>query len=104
MFNLRPGYLTFGEASCTGLRHFQADSHLISWLHAKGIDYDNVTDEELHYDGVAAIAQYAAVTTGTHPEYHTQETLNALRDYRDAGGHVVEAYRGITTTTMFLAC
>jgi len=88
LFNLRPGYLTFGEASCSGLRHFQADSHLISWLHAKGIDYDIVTDEELHYDGVAAIAQYAAVTTGTHPEYHTQETLNALRDYRDAGGHL----------------
>lgn len=88
LFNLRPGYLTFGEASCSGLRHFQADSHLISWLHAKDIDYDIITDEELHYEGVEAIAQYSAVTTGTHPEYHTEQTLNALRDYRDAGGHL----------------
>lgn len=86
LFNLRPGYLTFGDTECSGLRHFQADSHLISWLHAKGIDYDIVTDEELHKEGVSSIEKYAAVTTGSHPEYHTIETLNALRDYRDAGG------------------
>ena len=86
LFNLRPGFLTFGGASCSGLRHFPADMHLISWLHAKGIDYDVITDRELHDDGVAAIKGYAAVTTGTHPEYHTANTLDALRDYRDGGG------------------
>ena len=86
LFNLRPGYLTFGQAECSGLRHFQADSHLISWLHAKGIDYDIVTDDELHNDGVAAIAGYAALVTGSHPEYHTAETLDALTTYRDQGG------------------
>ena len=86
LFNLRPGYLTFGTADCSGLRHFPADSHLISWLHAKGIEYDLVTDRDLHEDGVAAIAGYKLVTTGSHPEYHTTETLDALRDYRDQGG------------------
>ena len=86
LFNLRPGFLTFGGATCSGLRHFPADMHLISWLHAKGIDYDVITDRELHDDGVAAIKGYAAVTTGTHPEYHTANTLDALRDYRDGGG------------------
>jgi N,N-dimethylformamidase len=89
LFNLRPGYFTFGETNCSGLRHFPADMHLIAWLHAKGTDYDIVTDRELHNDGVAAISGYAAVTTGTHPEYHTSETLNALRDYRDGGGHLL---------------
>jgi N,N-dimethylformamidase len=59
---------------------------LISWLEAKGTDYDIVTDQELHDEGVAAIAGYAAVTTGSHPEYHTSETLDALTDYRDQGG------------------
>ena len=86
LFNIRPGYITFGQADCSGLRHFQADSHLISWLHAKGIDYDIITDEELHNDGVAAIQRYEAVITGSHPEYHTSETLDALTQYRDQGG------------------
>ena len=26
LFNLKPGYLTFGNSNCSGLRHFQADS------------------------------------------------------------------------------
>lgn len=86
LFNLRPGYLTFGTTPCSGLRHFPADMHLISWLHAMGIDYDLITDRELHDEGVAAITGYATVTTGTHPEYHTANTLDALRDYRDGGG------------------
>ena len=86
LFNIRPGYITFGETNCSGLRHFQADSHLIAWLHAKGIDYDIITDEELHTDGVTVIKDYAAVTTGSHPEYHTNQTLDALTAYRDGGG------------------
>jgi len=89
LFNLKPGYLTFGDTPCSGLRHFPADMHLISWLHTQGIDYDVVSDQELHDDGVAAIAGYKAVTTGSHPEYHTPGSLNALRDYRDAGGNLV---------------
>ena len=89
LFNLRPGYLTFGGATCSGLRHFQADSHLIAWLHNQNIDYDIITDDELDRDGVTAIAGYKAVVTGSHPEYHTSETLDALRDYRDSGGGLV---------------
>ena len=44
LFNLRPGYITFGgsKSPCSGLRHFQADSHLISWLHNKELDYEMV--------------------------------------------------------------
>ena len=89
LFNLRPGYQTFGNTTCSGLRHFQADSHLISWLHNKGIDYDIVTDEDLQIHGSSVISSYKALTTGTHPEYHTRETLDALRDYRDNGGHLL---------------
>ena len=86
LLNLRPGYITFGDTPCSGLRHFQADSHLISWLHAKNIEYDVITDTELQHDGLKAIEGYKAVVTATHPEYHTEQTLNALRDYRDNGG------------------
>ncbi len=88
LLNLRPGYVTFGKSVCSGLRHFQADSHLIGLLHTKNIPYDIVTDHQLQEDGVEALAGYKAVTTGTHPEYHTRRTLDALQGYRDGGGHL----------------
>ena len=92
LFNLRPGYLTFGASECSGLRHFQADSHLTAWLENQGYAFDVITDKELHDEGVAALSGYAAVTTGSHPEYHTARTLDALQQYRDQGGHL--AYLG----------
>lgn len=87
LLNLRPGFLTFGSGEGSGLRHLQADSHLISWLHSQNIDFDLITDQELHDEGVAAIEDYDCVITGSHPEYHTLETLDALQNYRDGGGH-----------------
>jgi N,N-dimethylformamidase len=89
LFNLRPGYLTFGTGEGSGLRHFQADSHLISWLHAQGIEHDVITDRELHNEGAEAIADYGAVMTTSHPEYHTAQTLDALQSYRDTGGNLI---------------
>lgn len=90
LFNLRPQYLTFGDTSCSGLRHFPADTHLIAFMHHHNIDYDIITDHELHKDGVTAIAGYETVLTGTHPEYHTLESLNALQEFRDDyGGNLI---------------
>jgi len=86
---MRPGYITFGNASCSGLRHFQADSHLLAWLAAKNIEFDVITDRELHNEGVDCLRQYKAVMTTTHPEYHTPQSLNALTDYKDAGGNLL---------------
>lgn len=88
LLTLRPGYLTYGHGTSSGLRHFQADSHLISWLENEGIDYDILTDHELHAEGSAVLEGYAAVTTGSHPEYHTPRTLDALQEYRDHGGNL----------------
>ncbi len=87
LLTMRPGYLTFGDGDCSGLRHLQADSHLLAWLEQNNIEYDLITDQELHDEGVAAIANYPAVTTGSHPEYHTPQTLQALQAYRARGGN-----------------
>ena len=89
LFSIRPGYITFGatEGDCSGLRHLQADTHLYAWLEEMGIPFDIVTDQELHDDGVEAIKGYRAVTTGSHPEYHTPRTLDALQQYREQGGN-----------------
>ena len=89
LMNLRPGYITFGEGNGSGLRHYQADSHLYAWLEAKEIDFDLITDRELHEEGVDSIRDYKALCTGSHPEYHTPQTLDALQNYRDQGGRLV---------------
>ncbi|MGR3914278.1 MAG: N,N-dimethylformamidase large subunit, partial [Gammaproteobacteria bacterium] len=89
LLSMRPGYITFGEGDCSGLRHLQADSHLIAWLEQNQIAYDLITDRELHEDGAAALAGYRAVITGTHPEYHTAEMLDALQSHRARGGNLL---------------
>lgn len=88
MLNVRLGYITYpyDEIRASGLRHFPADSHLIAWLEAKGHDYDIITDWELHHEGVELLSRYRVVLTGSHPEYHTREMIDALEAYRDGGG------------------
>ncbi|HJQ60330.1 MAG TPA: N,N-dimethylformamidase beta subunit family domain-containing protein [Vineibacter sp.] len=89
---LRPNFLTFNDLRGSGMRHFGADTHLLAWLAAKGVEVDVVTDEDLDDDGIDLIKPYKAVITGSHPEYHTPGTLNALQDYVDGGGKL--AYLG----------
>ena len=88
MLNVRIGYITYPheDLRASGLRHYPADHHLLSWLEAKGYEFDVLTDWELHHDGHSALKDYAVVLTGTHPEYHTREMLDALQAYRDGGG------------------
>ncbi|MEM1313626.1 MAG: N,N-dimethylformamidase beta subunit family domain-containing protein [Pseudomonadota bacterium] len=86
MLNMRPGFMNNLDDAGSGMRHFSADMHLIAWLEAKGIAYDVVTDHELDEEGEGLLAPYRAVLTGSHPEYHTGETLDALLAYRNGGG------------------
>jgi N,N-dimethylformamidase len=43
----------------------------------------------LHEEGIEAISGYKALTTGSHPEYHTPQTLDALLEYRNSGGKLL---------------
>ena len=88
MLNVRIGYVTYPypEIRGSGLRHFPADTHLIAWLEHHGYAYDIVTDWELHHEGHDLLKDYAVVMTGSHPEYHTADMLDALERYRDTGG------------------
>jgi N,N-dimethylformamidase len=88
VLNLRPFFLTFNDKRGSGLRHFSADSHLTDWLEANGHDFDVITDHDLHREGVALLAGYKCVLTGSHPEYHTPETLDALGGYTAQGGRL----------------
>ncbi|WP_043364061.1 N,N-dimethylformamidase beta subunit family domain-containing protein [Belnapia sp. F-4-1] len=92
ILTMRPGFLTFDDPRGSGLRHFPADSHITDWLEERGFGFDVVTDEDLDEEGVGLLAPYEAVVTGSHPEYHTQGTLDALQAYVEGGGRL--AYLG----------
>jgi N,N-dimethylformamidase len=91
MLNLRIGYITYPypDIRASGLRHYPADMHLVSWLEAKGYAYDIITDAELDAEGFDLLKPYAVVMTGSHPEYHTPAMLDALEAYRDKGGRLM---------------
>jgi N,N-dimethylformamidase len=89
LLTMRPGYITYVDNRGSGLRHFPADTHLTDWLTVKGIPFDVITDHDLDREGVSLLRPYRAVVTGSHPEYHTLNTLNALRDYVGNGGRLV---------------
>jgi len=89
ILTMRPGFLTFNDPLGSGLRHYPADTHLLAWMEAKGIDFDVVTDEDLHEEGAALLAPYKVVLTGSHPEYHTPETLDALAEYTQGQGRMM---------------
>jgi N,N-dimethylformamidase len=92
MLIMRPGFLTFDDPRGSGSRHYIADSHLLDWLEHEGFSFDVVTDDDLERFGAALLEPYAAVLTGTHPEYHTAATLDALAGYKRGGGNL--AYLG----------
>lgn len=84
--SLRPKYVT----RILGCPHqLPADLHLIDWLEAKGHEYDVITDEDLHFEGLDLLAPYKVVITGSHPEYWTDSALGALETYVHHGGRLM---------------
>jgi len=85
--NIRPSYrqplLNNGKG---GPHQLAADLHLVDWLERFGYRYDVATDEDLHHSGVACLAGYQVVITGTHPEYWSGRGLDALQAYLQDGG------------------
>jgi N,N-dimethylformamidase len=89
ILTMRPGFLTFNDPRGSGLRHYPADTHLLAWLEDQGFEFDIITDEDLDEEGLALLRPYRTVLTGSHPEYHTPRTLDALMDYTKTGGKMV---------------
>ncbi|NTH48903.1 N,N-dimethylformamidase large subunit [Agrobacterium rhizogenes] len=89
IMTMRPGYLVYFDEHGSGMRGFPADSHLTDWLTTKGFAFDVLTDEDLDRDGVDALSPYDVVLTGSHPEYHTRRTIEAILAYRQAGGRLM---------------
>ena len=86
---MRPKVQRWDSMGSSFLRHFNADTHILDWLEAKGYGYDVVTDEDLHREGLACLAPYRAVITGTHPEYHSTAMWDALAAFTEGGGRLM---------------
>ena len=65
---------------------FCQDMFFIAWLEQAKIDYEVVTDDDLHSEGVSAISDYACIFTGSHPEYYTTEMMDAVETFLRGGG------------------
>ena len=75
----------------TGGRHwnFNLDLFIVDWLERLGVDYDVITEEDLHYEGLDLLRPYAVVLTGSHPEYDSLAMLEALDAYLRYGGRLM---------------
>ncbi|MEU4805307.1 N,N-dimethylformamidase beta subunit family domain-containing protein [Actinosynnema sp. NPDC023587] len=71
-----------------GPHQYSEDLHLVGWLRRQGFAFDVLTDHDLHADGPAALADYRAVLTGSHPEYWTGAMLDAAERYLGNGGNL----------------
>jgi N,N-dimethylformamidase len=68
---------------------YNADTHLFDWLEHQGVDYDVITDEDLHREGYELLREYRVVMTGTHPEYHSTVMWDAMKAWIDRGGRLM---------------
>ena len=89
ILNMRPKYKSWLGGKGSTLWQFNADTHIINWLEAMKYDYDVITDEELHYEGVDCLERYKVVLSSSHPEYHSKEMWDAMATYQDRGGRLM---------------
>ncbi|MES2530690.1 MAG: N,N-dimethylformamidase beta subunit family domain-containing protein [Pseudomonadota bacterium] len=82
--------------------YYQMDTRVIDWLDSNGIAYDIITDEAIHRHGAQLLAGYGCVVTGCHPEYYTQQMLDAFETYQaDGGRHIYLGGNGFYWRTAF---
>jgi N,N-dimethylformamidase len=86
VLNMRPRY----RISSMGMTwQFPADLSIVGWLEHRGYDWEIVTDEDLHREGLDCLKPYNVVLTGTHPEYTSERMLDATEDYVAGGGRLI---------------
>ena len=87
--NFSPQYHSWLGGHGSALYQYNADTHLFDWLDHKGVDYDLITDEDLHEDGYELLRDYRVVVTGSHPEYHSTPMWDAMKAWIDRGGRLM---------------
>ena len=68
---------------------FPADLSIVYWLETMGYDYDVITDEDLHQEGLSCLEPYNVVINATHAEYYSEAMMDATEDYLASGGRLM---------------
>ncbi|MGE3873549.1 MAG: N,N-dimethylformamidase beta subunit family domain-containing protein [Parvibaculaceae bacterium] len=87
--DMQPGVKGFLGGLGSNIWQFNADTHITGFLDHRQVDYDVITDEDLHREGLALLRRYDVVLTGTHPEYYSLQMLDAVRGFVDRGGRLM---------------
>lgn len=83
ILNMRPKHRA-AAIGCTW--QFPADLSIVAWLDQLGVDYEVITDHDVHEEGAELLNNYNVVLTGTHPEYYSAEMLAATEGFMAGGG------------------
>ncbi|MEM9565059.1 MAG: N,N-dimethylformamidase beta subunit family domain-containing protein [Actinomycetota bacterium] len=88
VLNLRPGADGWNFTPDTDLSAF-LDHVLGGGPNGELGGHDVIADEDVHHDGLAALAPYRVIVTCTHPEYWSTAMLDALYAWQRQGGRLL---------------
>lgn len=86
ILNMRPDHRNWQTHAPRALA---ADLYLVDWLDHLGLPFDAIDDGALHAEGQSLLDRYRVVVTGAHPEYWSEQMLDALEGYLDEGGRLM---------------
>ena len=86
ILNMRP---TYRYRVWSAPSRFPADLYLIDWLENRGLEYDVITDHDLHQKGSDLLNRYRVIISSSHPEYWTTPMIGSLETYLNAGGRLM---------------
>jgi N,N-dimethylformamidase len=69
--------------------NFTPDTNINAFLEQLEIGHDIIGDEDVHFEGVSALAPYRVIVTCSHPEYWSTEMLDALEEWQRNGGRLM---------------
>jgi len=89
LLNMRPRVQSVNGGAGSQIWQFNADTHILHWLERLNYDYDVITDEDLHQEGLDALRPYDVLLTGTHPEYLSKSMYDAIEAFTQTGGRLM---------------
>lgn len=69
--------------------NFTPDTDINAFLDHLQLGHDILADEDVHAEGIDALAPYRVIVTGTHPEYWSTRMLDTLEAWLRRGGRLM---------------